>query len=196
MYLSRITINKSDCARLKIKDSYAWHQKLWEAFPEHDGEKRKFLFRVDDAGRQMCVLMLSPIQPVEPEWLHDSWETKEVAKSFLSHNVYAFKLRVNPTMRRNADRRRLAIYHEDKLHEWMTRKATQSGFAIKENSLLTGAPIDEYFVKNSKRGKHVSVEFQGILSVNDRQLFENTFEHGIGSAKAFGFGLLMLKPLK
>ncbi|MCK5806428.1 MAG: type I-E CRISPR-associated protein Cas6/Cse3/CasE, partial [Lentisphaeria bacterium] len=118
-----------------------------------------------------------------------------VADSFLTHDAYRFQLRANPTMRRNADRRRLGIYGEDRLREWMKRKADQHGFEILADSLVVGAPIDETFVRDRKRGKHVAVDFGGMLEVRDRAAFIHAFEAGIGSAKAFGFGLLMLRAV-
>ena len=44
-------------------------------------------------------------------------------------------------------------------------------------------------------GVHFAVEFQGVLTVTDAELFRRTFTTGIGTAKAFGFGLLALAPL-
>ncbi len=191
-YLTRITLGKSQAARLRISDAYAWHRKLWESFPGHDDEKNHFLFRVDDVKRDLAVLMLSRTKPVIPEWGH--WETKKIAESFLRHTKYRFQIKANPTMRRSRDRRRLGLYREDMLLEWINRKAAQNGFDIEKNELVIGAPMDEFFVKNSRRGKHVAVDFKGALSVVDRDLFIDAFSNGIGSAKAFGFGMLMLRP--
>ncbi len=193
MYLTRIILGKSQAARLKISDAYAWHQRLWEAFPDASAANRNFLFRIDDAAMDMKVLMLSQSEPAAPIWGY--WEPKKIVDSFLSHNAYRFQLKANPTMRRSNDRRRLGIYAEKQLREWMQRKAGQHGFDIQENSLVVGAPIDEYFQKNGRRGKHVSVDFQGVLAVRDTNLFSDCFSTGIGSAKAFGFGLLMLQPM-
>ena len=39
------------------------------------------------------------------------------------------------------------------------------------------------------------VEFCGVLEVTDRERFLQTFRGGVGSAKAFGFGMLVLAPL-
>jgi CRISPR system Cascade subunit CasE len=38
------------------------------------------------------------------------------------------------------------------------------------------------------------VEFQGVLELTDPAIFHETFARGIGSAKAFGFGLIVLAP--
>lgn len=191
-YLTRITLGKSQAAYLQLKDAYAWHQKLWEAFPGQDGKERDFLFRIDDVKRDFVVLMLSPVKPTIPNWGY--WESKKIADSFLEYNTYRFQLKANPTMRRNQDRRRLGIYQEDLLQQWIKRKADQNGFDIGNNELVISAPIDEFFVKKSRRGKHVAVDFKGTLSVTDRAAFVKAFTNGIGSAKAFGFGMLMLQP--
>jgi CRISPR system Cascade subunit CasE len=39
------------------------------------------------------------------------------------------------------------------------------------------------------------VEFQGSLRVVDPNKFRSAFAQGIGSAKAFGFGMLVLAPI-
>ena len=38
--------------------------------------------------------------------------------------------------------------------------------------------------------------YQGILNVTDPAAFHRTFTRGIGSAKAFGFGLLVIAPIQ
>jgi CRISPR system Cascade subunit CasE len=122
-------------------------------------------------------------------------QTKQVAETFLCHSRYRFQLKANPTMRRSCDRRRLGIYNEDQLYEWIQRKASQNGFEAEVDALVVGGPQNVVFVRNGKRGKHVAVDFQGILCVKERETFKDAFEKGIGSAKSFGFGLLMLQPM-
>lgn len=191
--LTRITLGKSQATALRLSDSYAWHQKLWEAFPDRDGESRDFLFRIYDAGKDFRVFLLSESAPVPPPWGH--WESKPISGSFLQHPAYRFQLRANPTMRRSSDHRRLGIYAEDRLREWIVRKAGQNGFDIAADSLVVGAPVDEFFRKKGSRGKHVAVDFSGALTVFDRTAFVHAFNNGIGTAKAFGFGMLMLQPV-
>ncbi len=191
-YLTRIRIGKTQAARAKLSDSYAWHTALWTAFPSRDGHMRGFLFRVDDRRTCFEALLLSEDEPVAPQW--GTWEPKQIAPSFLDHNAYRFQLRANPTMRRSSDRRRLGIYAEPRLREWMLRKAEGGGFRIADGTLGIGAPIDDTFIRSGRRGKHVAVDFSGALTVIDRETFRHAFGRGIGSAKAFGFGMLMLVP--
>lgn len=196
-FLTRITAGKSEAARLGIHDSYQWHRRMWEAFPGMPDAERRFLFRVDDMRESFMVMLLSEHGPEPAGW--GRWETKRIRPGFLGHDRYRFQLRANPTMRRNEDRRRLGLYREDLLRGWMERKAGMNGFSIIDTSLQISAPVDEAFAKKTeagefRRGKHVSVEFTGLLTVSDRTAFENAFKTGIGTAKAFGFGLLMLQP--
>jgi CRISPR system Cascade subunit CasE len=189
-FLTRVMLDKRERSP---KDGYAWHQLIWEAFPGRDDEARDFLFRVDDQGRTLRVYVLSPFAPKPQEW--GIWETKEIRESFLKHERYKFQLKANPTMRRETDGRRLGLFKEDLLHAWIQRKAEVAGFEILADALIIGAPIEERFFRDGKMGKHIAVDFQGVLAVKNRDLFTKAFKEGIGSAKGFGYGLLMLQPM-
>jgi CRISPR system Cascade subunit CasE len=72
----------------------------------------------------------------------------------------------------------------------------QGGFAVDEDTLRTFSRGREYFQKKGQGGLHSAIEFQGVLSVTDPAKFHHeTFTRGIGSAKAFGFGLLVIVPI-
>ena len=43
-------------------------------------------------------------------------------------------------------------------------------------------------------GLHSATEFVGILEITDPALFIQATHTGIGSAKAFGFGMICLSP--
>lgn len=190
-WLSLVTVDKRERV---IFDSYGWHKQLWRAFPGQDSKRHGlFLFRVDDHRQQWRLHVLSAIEPKRPEW--GVWQMKEVAVSFLEHDRYRFQLKANPTMRRKEDGRRLGLFKEDLLLEWMKRKGDINGFVADESALAVGAPMEERFRHNDVVGRHIAVDFQGLLMVKDRELFKKAFEEGIGSAKAFGFGLLMLQPV-
>ncbi len=192
-YLSQATVPTTTALRSYLTDGYAWHGAIWESFPGRPDAERDFLFRVDLRARDFRVLLLSAVKPLATPSL--AWQTKEVAQSFLDHTSYRFRVKTNPTMRRSADKRRLALTDETRLHEWLLRKAKDGGFEVNPAGLEIGAPLDETFVKEGRRGKHVAVDFAGVLRVIEHARFAQTFHSGIGSAKGFGFGLLMLQPI-
>ncbi len=195
-YLTRITADKRDVLSQGISDPYDWHQALWKAFPGHDGEERSFLFRVEEKEKCFQIFLLSEIPVSNPDW--GKWETKEISESFLSHSSYHFKLRANPTKRsNNGDNKgkRVGLYKEEELKEWLTRKAEQSGF--KMENFAVAKPVNEFFSKKGATGNKLNrVDFEGLLEVVDKEKFKTAFCEGIGSAKSLGFGMLIIQPIK
>lgn len=175
-------------------DPYKLHQWIWRALPDYPGARRDFLFRSDVKGRNLRILILSTRVPTAGN--DATWKTTEVSETFLSHTVYCFQLRVNPTFRRASDHRRLAIFDEVKIRDWFVRKFTAAGCDI--HDLETSAPRKIRFHKDdgAHPGTVCSVDASGVLTVRDEGAFRAAFDAGIGPAKGFGFGLLLLKPIQ
>ncbi len=208
-WLTRIRLSGSQAAAAGLVDSYAWHQAVWKMFPGKDGQDRDFLMRIDRKPFGFEALVLSPDEPRRPEWISDMrWEApKQVLESFLDHERYMFDLRANPTIKRvirDADGnrkkngQRTTICDPVELGKWLDRKAETSGFSVEMSE--ASPPVKNSFVKSEngkkKKGVHASVDFRGVLRVVDRELFKNAFVNGIGPARAFGFGMLMLRPVQ
>jgi CRISPR-associated protein Cas6/Cse3/CasE subtype I-E len=71
------------------------------------------------------------------------------------------------------------------------------GFRILQGHPLEISPMQaNYFRKHEHRAYHGGVQFRGSLEVTDREMFLQTYQSGIGSAKSFGFGLMLLTPIK
>ena len=189
---------------LKIRDSYDWHQRVWQAFKGHDGEKRNFLSRVDEVDEAYRLLIVSTSAPVKPDWCpSDCFKTKPIPDDFFAAGKFRFNLLVNPTRKVRSDSkgnltkngRRLPLAKREDLLEWIRRKAEAGGFEIEDVENLRTIPKPRsYFQKAGMNGVHYAVEFQGVLTVANQEIFTRTFTKGIGSAKAFGFGLLVLAP--
>ncbi len=201
-YLSQALMPMQTALHAQLADGYAWHKAIWEAFPGRPDAQRDFLFRIDARTRAYRILLLSAVMPTDTPLL--KWQSKEVAPGFLGHVRYRFQLKANPTFRRNKDKRRIALYKEEDLHEWLADKLKGAG-ALLEEPVAIGAPVDEFlnderFMQGRKPTtrhdpKHVSVDFEGVLRVQDSAAFTAAFYKGIGSAKGFGYGLLMLQPI-
>jgi CRISPR system Cascade subunit CasE len=189
-----------------VPDSYGWHQRLWACFPGQPDRKRDFLTRIDGLEGGFRLWLLSPSRPVCPDWCPPGqFAVKEIAESFLSHRYFAFSLRVNPVkclVQRNdqGDRerrgKRVPLVKPDELRAWIDRKAEQSGFRIVTDlPLEIGPMVKTHFRKRDQAACHGGVDFRGVLEVTDRSKFKTTYLSGIGSAKSFGFGMLLLAPV-
>jgi CRISPR system Cascade subunit CasE len=110
--------------------------------------------------------------------------------------------------------KRIPIVKQDELKAWIVRKGNvrcrdnasgadiPGGFRIVEDRPLEIRPMSEnYFRKVEKingsvhHAYHGSVQFRGTLEVTNKAHFSATYHYGIGSAKGFGQGLLLLAPV-
>lgn len=205
-FLTQITVDYERAVRqLHLRDSYDWHQRVWQAFKGRDGEDRDFLSRVDETDAGYRLLIVSPTAPTRPDWCPtDCFATKPIHDDFFAAGNFRFSLLANPTRKVRGDKdgnrtkngRRLPLTKREDLIAWMQRKAAAGGFDIGDPETLRTVPRPRsYFEKKGAHGVHYAVEFQGVLTVTDPAAFHTSFTRGIGSAKAFGFGLLALAPL-
>jgi CRISPR system Cascade subunit CasE len=207
LHLTQILVSYEDAVRLlRIRDTYDWHQRVWQAFGGHDGQSRDFLIRVDRKEEAYRVLILSASIPTKPDWCPtDCFGTKVIPDDFFAHTRYRFSLLANPTKKLRVDNAdgsrkkngcRVPLTQHADLIAWLERKAAAGGFTINPDSLRTIPRGREFFHKDgATHGTHTAVEFQGELSVTNPAQLRATVAGGIGSAKAFGFGLLVLAPI-
>jgi CRISPR system Cascade subunit CasE len=204
-FLTKIEIDHEMAFKTGLRDSYAWHQKIWEAFPERDGEPRDFLTRLDEIDGGLRLLLLSPRQASRPDWCPEAcWTDKEVSASFFSHSAYRFSLLANPTKKVKSDKngnllknsRRVPLVTREDLLAWLQRKGEQHGFTFNPDQTRTVPRPRQSFIKKGQAGLHAATEFIGELQVTQTDSFQHAALKGIGSAKAFGFGMLCLSPLK
>lgn len=216
IWLARAWLDYETIARQQIRDCYDWHQRAWAVFPGRpERYPRPFLFRLRESGEGCEFLLLCREEPTRPGWIGPSeWAVKTVADSFLSHPCYHFDLLANPTRRHDQrDRwggrerirgkhRRFNLTSVEEQCEWIYRKAGQHGFRVLEDpgeglALVIDPRRDFRFSRrDGPRGLHVGVRYQGCLEVTNPAEFAKAFKQGIGSAKGFGFGMLLLQPIK
>ena len=205
-HLTQILLGYAQAARLGLRDTYDWHQRAWECFPGRPKDARDFLTRLDERPEGFRLLIVSPVEPTRPDWCPpDNWRNRTIPEGYFGRTRYAFQLRANPTKKVTAlnpdgspkkNSRRVPLRTREELLAWLQRKAEQGGFRVDLEAVRTIPQGLERFSKAGARGTHTAVEFRGILEITDPTAFHATFTRGIGSAKAFGFGLLVIVPLQ
>ena len=193
-FLSQTEVRWAWALKQGLSDPYKLHQWIWAAMPKDSGAKRDFLFRADISRGILRILLLS--ERVPSTSAEATWKTTEVSPTFLGHGTYLFQLRANPTFRRVSDRRRLAIFNDAKLRDWFTRKFEAAGCEVLDLEL--SAPRKRQFRKSggTRPGTLCTVDSSGSIVVKDEAAFRAAFDAGIGPAKGFGFGLLLLQPIQ
>jgi CRISPR system Cascade subunit CasE len=215
MYLSRLILNpRSRRVQEELADRYELHRTVMGAYDDDLGDdEERVLFRVERShrGRDLALLVQSWTLP---DWsclaahgargyLLPVGEPNPALKTFeLSLEPgqrLAFRLRANPTARRRCSdgvRRRVGLYEEEEQIEWLKRKAARNGFDLLSVRGSGQKKITGSVYRNGSKHELTlfSVQFDGVLTVGDPDLVRDAVREGIGSAKAFGFGLLSLAP--
>jgi CRISPR system Cascade subunit CasE len=218
MYLSRLTFAPcavADREALRAFESpYLLHQALWQVFSDSPDRRRDFLYRLDlDAGRPR-VYALSPRKPVGAghRWQID---TKPFAPRVEPGDLLDFTLRANPVVTRNGKRhdvvmdakRALAAggiprderptqaeLAQEHAGAWLERRVAKHGFSLVTGTLRAEGHQVHRFQKPSGRPVHVATcDFQGVLRVDHPDRLLESITGGIGPAKGFGCGLLLVK---
>jgi CRISPR system Cascade subunit CasE len=194
-YLSCLDLDPRPDVRgvqLWLANPYRIHQRICMAFDDPG----RLLFRVEERPR-LRLLVLSPGQP---EWdrafadfpavLAGPPQFKPYAPQTVEGQHLRFFLRANPTVKREGHRH--GLFREEDQRAWLDRKGRDGGFTPQtlqvsggQNQLCSRGPQ-----QGEGRQTHLAVEYEGVLRVDDPARFTETLYQGIGSAKAYGFGLL------
>lgn len=205
MFISRVEI-LWEAAR----NPYDLHRQLWRLFPGEERETREsgeqdrqgFLFRVEERGtrRPARLLVQSRRAPVRTDGLL-LLGSREIQPCPSIGQRLAFVLTANPVKTitdaeraakpgKRSEKCRVPLIKEEDQRNWLARKF--SGAAKLESAdILPHAPL--YFRKGKRAGKLVTCNFEGVLTVDDPEQLVRLLENGVGPAKGFGCGLLLVR---
>jgi len=182
-----------------LSDAYHLHQTVMKGFVPYKKDVARVLYRVEPEMKNGSALVLVQ-SPLEPDWnilTNDSrWVTSVQVKVFVPKFKpgcsLRFRLRANPVVTREG--KRYGLIRDESLLEWLSKKEPKLGARFKSMTV-----IDEGYITGNKQNKNSRhrlnfkiARFEGMLDVIDPVAFSETVEVGIGSAKAFGCGLLSL----
>ncbi|EAA4614490.1 type I-E CRISPR-associated protein Cas6/Cse3/CasE [Salmonella enterica] len=212
MYLSRITLHTaqlvpSQLLHLVERGEYVMHQWLWKLFP--GGKERQFLYRREELQGAFRFFVLSQERPAESA-IFDV-QCRPFAPELSVGQILRFTLRANPTIckagkrhdllmeakrqvKTQPDSRDIWTYQQQAALEWLSRQGEQNGFSLRE------ASVDAYRQQQIRREKSrqmiqfSSVDYAGVLVVNNPVLFLQRLVQGYGKSRAFGCGMMLIKP--
>lgn len=189
------------------------HHLMWYLFGDGVQRTRDFLWRELEPG---TFLILSARKPEDPHGLFELDEPKRFAPILHPGDHLGFSLRANPVVRRRVGPEYRLAKHDVVMHAlrqgggeraaqrsatvrksgfaWLEQQAARSGFRVKSEAVR----IDRYAQHRLRhRGagtvSYSSLEFDGILRVDDPSSFLPAVTRGFGSAKAYGCGLMLLR---
>lgn len=222
MYFSRIRL-KEDVQRSSrfwqvFRNPYTLHQSVWQLFGDHADRRRDFLYRLEQEGKQPLIYTVSVRKP---EISSDLWyvETKPYEPKIKEGMQLAFMLRANPIRTKRDERNRqhrhdvvmevktrlkkeglqqnksLAAIVQEEGSNWLLSRAEKHGFVIDSDHIRVDGYRQHCFFKGkgNKRITFSTLDFSGLLTVVDPECFIKTLYAGIGHAKGFGCGLMLVR---
>jgi len=207
MILSRAEIPWSE-----TRNPYEMHRAIWRLFPGEERESRRaqdqprrgFLFRVEDSlpGRPAQILVQSKRMP-EPDAALRLIGSREFNPQPARNQRLAFILTANPIKtvkdeqlggkpRKKRDTCRVPLISEETQKAWLTQRLGRAA-EVEAVAITPHPPL--YFRKGNRGGKIVHATFEGILTVKDPESLIELLENGVGPAKAFGCGLLLVRRI-
>lgn len=218
-WFSRIRVDLAglphdEIQRLIAGDAYLHHALVWRAFAKVD-TRRDFVFRIDQGEQglpQYYVVSQRPPQ-VLPGLLID---TKPFAPKLAEGDEIAFVLRANPTVARAQGPGRrsvrddvmMSVKHrlreqlppaqlveemQQAARDWLLARADTLGLDIGGLEVL--ADRQQHLRHKGRHIRFTEVDYQGVAQVTDPARLLEALQGGIGRARGFGCGLLLIRRL-
>ncbi|MDG6249203.1 type I-E CRISPR-associated protein Cas6/Cse3/CasE [Methanocalculus sp.] len=202
---------------------YHAHNLIWSLFTDGPDRERDFLYRQELAGNVPTFFSVSEREPVNRGgmWLIES---KEYAPILREGQRFNFVLKANP-VRTKADekgghhRHDVVMNAKKRLQEdllpasempsqqeiiqeagfaWLASRSEKYGFSVLNGEVRAdGYRQMRFYKKKGKRPIQIStIDYTGLLTVTEPEAFLNALFTGVGSAKGFGCGMIMIRPAR
>jgi CRISPR system Cascade subunit CasE len=221
LWLSRARLRQdapiASLARLLVPDATgpraaASHRLVWALFADGQERRRDFLWREEAPGRFMA---LSARPPANLDDLFDL-DSQEFAPVLAPGDRLGFTLRANPVIARSVAAGQRGKRHDvvmDALYRvptgerapmrteavltagraWLARQGAAHGFRPDEEVAVDGYDTVVIPRESGSPARFGVVDFTGVLTVENPQLFLIALAAGFGRARAFGCGLMLIR---
>jgi len=223
MKQENLSVNK--LTQMLGQDTYQDHKMVWLFFPDRPQADRVFLFRKEQVNGWPCFYVVSALEPVDTSGLWQietksyrpqlrvgqrlafevrvnpvvtRWVEEGGKRRQVRHDVVMdAKKALNVGELSISERPNGAELIQDAGVKWIQSRCQSWGFSVIESAIrVDGYCQQRVFKKEGKQPIRFStLEYTGLLTVNDSDLFCNTLFQGIGKSRGLGCGLLLVKPV-
>lgn len=206
-------------------DAYADHQWIWNLFPSPPGTPRDFLFRRDVQTGLPRYYVVSERSPIAQDYAWQvqtqAYAPQVKAGMRLRFDLRANPVVAGVNAQGKHARHDVVMQSKTKLLRergltqwkdwqgedrpaqqdlifgacaaWLTSQAKRHGFEVMDGTLN----VDAYTQHRGRKAdiQFSTVDFSGELTVSNPEPLIAALGHGIGRAKAFGCGLMLVRPV-
>ncbi len=210
MNISRVEIDIENRRKIKnLTHLGAYHNWVEQSFPDEIDKKERTrkLWRVDRLHGKNYLIIISQEKPdiraLEKYGVEGSGQTKPY-DDYLNHlktgDRMRFRVTLNPSITRSkgSGNRGETKPHVTMKHQlqYLMERSEKNGFTLKENEYTIVERGYETFRKRDQRPiRWIKVVYEGILTINNKEVFSKTLIEGFGKHKAYGFGMMTVMPI-
>jgi CRISPR system Cascade subunit CasE len=217
MYFTKATLKRGAVRDRQysevLKEGYATHELVWDLFRDDSNRKRDFLYRWNLEGEIPTVFAVSKRPPLESNFFQA--ETIPYAPKLVGGDLFEFSLLANAVVKKRNDKKQqtrhdvvLEYKRQNEIkcdaeaallagRAWLDRQSERFGFRVHDIGFKVNQHNTRTFKK--RRGGDVTLstlDFEGVLECTDASGLEEALFNGVGPAKGYGCGLLMLRRLR
>jgi CRISPR system Cascade subunit CasE len=225
-YFSRVQLRRRSLMPVSDREWLARHSRdgkaeldhalLWTLFPG-DGQARDFVFRREQPESRgsrtgPSYLLVSARRPVDNGFF--SVECKSYAPQLAAGERICFDLRANPVLSRKQDgkARRHDVLMDAKKQttepaqrkekmdraalEWLVGRAPQWGLTPDVETIRMDGYSQMTLPRKGRTAGFSVLDYRGLATVADADLLRNALMTGVGHARSYGCGLLLVKRLR
>ncbi len=218
MFFSRISIREDAASGGRFwsafRSPYSVHQAIWNLFGDRPDRERDFLYHVKESSGPPVVYALSARRPANSDEL---WSVQAIdfAPKLHAGMRLGFLLRANPVRTRARKRHDVIMEEKHRLKAqsvsrgewpleaelvqeagagWLRARSEKAGFRLHEVRADGYRQHDFSKPGDGRRVRFSTVDFTGLLEVLDSDcFFTEALCRGIGHAKGFGCGMILIR---
>jgi len=214
-------LSPRDFASVGRGDGYGIHRQIWDLFSDGPDRRRDFLYRFETIDGLPAYYTVSEREPTDSSGLWEIHQ-KTYNPKLISGDRLSFAVRVNPIRSKrdesgrqhrhdvvmeekrkvdfkklpDAKRPHVATLIQQAGMAWIKSRESEYGFTL-DDSCTRADGYQQHKMLKGKSAlpvKFSSLEFNGILRITDPERFiERCLFEGIGPAKGFGCGLMLVR---
>ena len=170
-----------------------------------------------DALRESAAICADPLQSqVIPE---DKLDSKPMPSEWRTNKILGFEVRIRPIVRRprvdaNRPSREWDVFQaeaerypkggmkrsrEEVYAEWLSAQLDRSGGAtldLERTKLVSFQRVRGFRKQNARHSEGPDAVMRGVLTITDPTEFTSLLARGIGRHRAYGYGMLLLRPAR
>jgi len=206
-----------------LGNNYQIHNMIWSLFADKPERARDFMYRQEEINGFPTFYIVSGRKPDDQSGLW-SVESKLYEPALRTDQKLSFVLRANPIVSKrdeNGKQHRHDVIMDAKSQlkrdgiskdkyprvseivqkkgvEWLQRKGQMNGFEIEGDQVRAdGYQTQKLYKPKGKHHVNIStIDFTGVLTVTETELFKKALYYGVGPAKGFGCGLILVRPVR